>query len=166
MENKKVKKQIEEQIDTIVKEGIQLNNLDMLGKLIDMDTDLANQEYWNKKEEVMEMNYRNYGNEYGNEYGNYGRRKRDSRGRYMRRGVDKKYQGEEMMGEMHDRYQEYSENREEYDRGNYGAKGNTIKSLDYMLQSIVEFVEMLKEDASSQEEVELIKKYTREISEL
>ena len=35
-----------------------------------------------------------------------------------------------------------------------------------MLESVVEFVEMLKEDASSQEEVQLIKKYTKQISEM
>ena len=35
-----------------------------------------------------------------------------------------------------------------------------------MLQSVTQFIEMLKQDAGSQEEMELIKKYTREISEM
>ncbi len=41
-----------------------------------------------------------------------------------------------------------------------------MKSLKYMLESVVCFFDMLKEDATSQDEVELIKKYAREISEM
>lgn len=162
----KVSEQVEEKINIILQEGIHEENLKALGELVDIHKDLCNEKYWEKKQEVMDMNYnRGYGNEYG-EYGNYGRRRRDSRGRYMRRGVDSKYQGHEMIDEMHDGYQEYSEGREAYHRGNYGAKGETMKSLDYMLQSVTEFLEMLKQDASSQEEMELIQKYTRQISEM
>ena len=51
-------------------------------------------------------------------------------------------------------------------RGNYGAKDDTMKSLEYMLESVVDFVEMLKKDTNSQEEMDLIRKYTREISEM
>ena len=163
--------QVEEKIKMILEEGIKSENLETLGELVDIHKDLYNEEYWKKKKEVMDMNYnRGYGNygEYGNysESGSYGRRRRDSRGRYMRRGVDSKYQGHDMIDEMHDGYQEYSEGREAYNRGNYGAKNDTIKSLDYMLQSVAQFIEMLKQDASSQEEMELIQKYTREISEM
>lgn len=78
----------------------------------------------------------------------------------------RRYRGEETIEDMHEMYKDYSEGREEYGRGNYGAKEGTMKSLDYMLQSVVEFVEMLKRDASSQEEAELIQKYTRQISEM
>ena len=35
-----------------------------------------------------------------------------------------------------------------------------------MLQSVAQFIEMLKQDAGSQEEMELIQKYTRQISEI
>jgi hypothetical protein len=160
--------QVEEKINIILEEGIHSENLETLGELVDIHKDLCNEEYWKKKEEVMDMNYnRGYG-EYGNypEHGSYGRRRRDSRGRYMRRGVDSKYQGHDMIDEMHDGYQEYSEGKEAYNRGNYGAKNDTMKSLDYMLQSVAQFIEMLKQDASSQEEMELIQKYTREISEM
>ena len=41
-----------------------------------------------------------------------------------------------------------------------------MKSLEYMLESMVDFVEMLKQDANSQEEVQLIKEYTRRIAEM
>ena len=35
-----------------------------------------------------------------------------------------------------------------------------------MMQSVVAFIEMLKKDANSQEEVQLIKDYTRKINEM
>lgn len=168
-EKKDLKKQVKEKVDEIiaqiVEEGIDKNNLESLGELIDIHKDLANEEYWDVKKEVMSMNYRDY----DEEYGNHGRRRRDSRGRYMERGRERgrgNYRGEDMIDEMYENYQEYSEGREEYNRGNYGAHSTTMKSLDYMLQSVVEFIEMLKKDAGSQEEMELIKKYTREISEM
>lgn len=123
------------------------------------------------------MNYRNYGNEYGDEsYSHYdedeqyGRRGvpgsgRGRRRRYMERGRDRRY-GEQKIDEMYGAYQDYSEGKEEYNRGNYGAKGGTMKSLDYMLKSVVQFIEMLKEDASSQEEIDMIKHYSRKIAEM
>ena len=50
--------------------------------------------------------------------------------------------------------------------GHYGAKNVTMKALDYMMQSVVQFIEMLKKDANSQEEIDLIQDYTRQISEM
>ena len=175
----KVKEATEKVIDGILTEGVKSTNIDFLYKAIDIHKDIANEEYWKSEKEEKEMRYRtsygeynesmgNYGN-YGeyNESGQYGRRSRDSRGRYNARGYDTKYRGHEMIDEMHEHYGAYSEGREQYGRsGNYGAKEDTMKSLDYMMKSVVQFVEMLQEDASSQEEVNLIKKYTKKISEM
>lgn len=161
-----IKEEIEQQIAEVVKKGIQGSNLDTLGKLIDIHKDLANEEYWNKKKEVMDMRYRDegsYGN-YGN-YGNYGRRGRDSRGRYSEGTMGGEHP-EEMINEIRRSYQMYSRGREQYGRGNYGAKEDTMKSLEYMLVSMVDFVEMLKEEAGSEEEMELIRHYTKKISEM
>ena len=164
----KLTQELENQIGIIVEDGFGYENLDMLGKLVDIHKDLANEEYWKKKEEVMDVRYRGY----DEEYGTYGRRRRDSRGRYMERGGNRggsrggNYRGEEMLDEMNEHYSRYSEGKEDMNMGNYGAHSTTMKSLDYMLQSVVEFIEMLKKDANSQEEVELIQKYTREISEM
>ena len=41
-----------------------------------------------------------------------------------------------------------------------------MRSLDYMLKSVVQFIKMLEEDAGSEEEMKLIKKYSRKISEM
>lgn len=149
-------KQLEEQISDIVQQGIQTENITMLGKLVDIHKDLCNEEYWKKKEEI--MRYRDYYDDdrnYPRE--SYGRRGRDSRGRYK---------GDDMIDDMHRSYRMYSDGREQYNRGNYGAKQDTMQSLEYMLESVVDFVEMLKDETGSQEEMELIKHYTKKISEM
>lgn len=84
-----VHKQIKQEIAKIVEEGIQVDNVNMLSKLVDIHKDLENEDYWEVKKEGIEMRYRdyngygNYGrNSYGDNYGdNYGRNS------YGRRGV-------------------------------------------------------------------------------
>lgn len=182
-ETKNIKKSVIEEtekiINNVLEKGISADNLDMLGKVVDIHKDIANERYWEEKEDYMRYSMGNYGRDsYGREdygrnyvrrnYGeDYGRRRRDSRGRYTERGVDAKYRGEEAMDEMYQNYQDYSEGKEEYNRsGNYGAKDDSMKSLDYMMKSVVKFINMLEEDADSPEEMQLIKKYTRQISEM
>ena len=159
----KIKDIANKPIETITKDGISSSNLDYLYKLVDIQKDIANIEYWKMKEDNM-MGYGEYG-EYGaygrNSYGrnSYGRRSRDSRGRYTG--------PEDKMDEMYMNYQAYSEGREAYGRtGNYGAKEDSMKSLEFMLESAVDLFKMLKEEASSQEEKEMIKKYAHKISEM
>ena len=147
----KVKELVEKGINKTIEDGIQTSNLDTLGKLVDIYKDIANVEHWKKEEENdmrYDRRYRDYTREpYSREpYSRepYGR-KRDSRGRYM---------GDEMITDMHEAYRDYSDGREE------------MKSLEYMMQSIVQFIEMLEKDANSQEEIEIIKDYSRQISEM
>lgn len=168
----KTNEQVVEKINSILKDGVKQTNVDYLYKLVDIHKDLANEKYWDKMKEEDDMRYRGYSGENYNEGGSYGRRRRDSRGRYMeggqygeygRRG---NYRGHEMIDEMQEHYGNYSEGKESYERGNYGAKQDTMKSLEYMLESVVDFIEMLKKDATSQEEVQMIKEYTKQISEM
>lgn len=164
----KTKKEVEKNINKLVEQGIQTGTVDTLYKLVDIHKDIENENHWKKKEE----NDMRYYDE--NMYG--GGRRRDSRGRYMTNGMDRtnynaynNYEndrGMEHIDDMYNNYSAYKEGRNEYSRGNYGAKGETIKSLDYMLQSVVDFVEMLKRDATSQEEIDMIKKYARKIGEM
>ena len=166
----KLKEQVESQINSTIEEGVTPENVDYIYRLIDIHKDIANEEYWKKKEEMYMYRNSGYGNYGRDEYGreNYGRgRERDSRGRFKEGGsYGRRYRGDEMLDEMYKGYQGYSEGREEYGRGNYGAKEGTMKSLEYMLQSVTEFLEMLKQDANSQEEMQLIQEYTRHISEM
>lgn len=152
-----IKKIVDKPLETIVKDGVSASNLDYLYKLIDIQKDIANIEYWEAKEDKF-MRYGEYGT-YGRD--TYGRRRRDSRGRYMG------HRPEDKIDEMYMNYQAYSEGREAYGRsGNYSAKEDSVMCLENMLESMVDFVKMLKEEAGSQEEMELIHKYVKKISEM
>lgn len=185
MDNEKIKKEVDKKIDTLVDQGItSTTTIDALDKLIDIKKDMLEIEKMEKYKYQGEYgeygnyseggynargNYREGGYQEGN-YGNdtYNRRRRDSQGRFMERGVDSRYRGHDKLDRMYMEYGNYSAGREEYnrDRGNYGAKEDTMHSLKAMLESCVDFFEMLKREASTQEEMELIKKYAKQISEM
>ena len=154
----KAKEEVEKLIKQVTESGLQVANVELLYKLIDIHKDINNEEYWKKKEE--NMMYRDYDNYSGG-------RSRDSRGRYMdssygRYTTSRKenYRGREMINDIDDNYGRYNEAK------TYGDRGSSTKSLEYMLESIVCFVEMLQEDATNQDEMDLIRKYTRKISEM
>lgn len=117
------------------------------------------------------MMYGNY-NE-GGYSGNYGRRgvPGTGRGRYRAGGRGSYSAGGysdagENLSEAQEHYGAYSEGKEQMNMGNYGAEGETMKALDYMLKSVCQFMEMLQNEAGSQEEMQLIKKYARKIGEM
>lgn len=123
----------------ILDEGITTNNLDHLYKLTKIN-------HIAKEEENMN-NYGNYGNYGRDEYGTYdgyGARRRDSRGRYMARGYDMKYRGEDEMDRMANEYGRYMESRERY-----GASQETDKSFHYMVKALEDFIMVLKEEADT-----------------
>lgn len=162
----KVKEKTEYIIDDILQEGITGDNIDMLGKLIDIHKDMANEEYWCKKEEI--MMYR--GRDYFMDDSYNGGRSRDSRGRYMdgsygRRGVPGtgrgRYRGYDMIEEMGEHYGDYSEGRD-----NYGNDMETEKSFDKMLQSLEDFTYLIMQEADSQDKIEKVRKTARKISEM
>lgn len=142
------------------------NTLEAIGDLTDIYKDIENIEYWCEKEES-EM-YGRYGRDaygrdgYGeyNGYGEYGRRGRDSYGRRERdsRG---RYRGHDYMDEMYENYGRYMESRERY-----GANEDTKKSLEYMLRSMEDFARMLKEDAGSEQEVQMIRETAQRIAQM
>lgn len=160
---KDVKCETERIINKIVDNGLEIENVDLLGKLIDIHKDLSNEEYWKKKEEVYEMRY--------DDYNDYGRRGMPGtgRGRYGRRGVPGtgrgRYRGETPMDEMHEHYDNYNEAYEEMDRGNYGAEGEMVKSVEGIMKNVYEIVEELS-DANTPEVTTIIKRYAKKISEM
>lgn len=165
----KVTEEVDKSIKRIMEQGVQTNNIDFLYKMIDVKKDIA--EIEKEEQEMMYDNYGNYDNygEYDRSYG--GGRRRDSRGRYMesgsygRRGVPGtgrgRYRGEEMMDEMAYHYGNYNEGRERY-----GADEETMKSFKYMLKSFKDYYKHLKDEASSQQEVQMLEDVAREISEM
>lgn len=164
MENEKIKEQLKELKKGILEEGIQNNNnLEHIYKIVDIEKDLT------EIEEAKDMrygryddsygrgpygrssydNYGDYGNysEYGNYRDSYGARRRDSRGRYMERGRDAKYRGDDSLNEMHEQYGRYMDNREKY-----GASEETDKSFHYMVKALEDFIQVLYEEAETQEQ--------------
>ena len=150
--HEKVKEQVEEKINAILENGIDMNNLEVLDKLVDIHKDISNEEYWKEKKEAMKMRYRGY-DEYSE--GGYGRRGRDSRGRYAGRG----HEGEEMLEEMREHYGTYMEG------GRYNGPEKE-KSFDYMLQSAEEFFMHLMQEAENPEQMEKIRRTAKRISEM
>ena len=165
----KVTEEVDKSIKRIMEQGVQTNNIDFLYKMIDVKKDIA--EIEKEEQEMMYSNYGNYDNygEYDRSYG--GGRRRDSRGRYMeggsygRRGVPGsgrgRYRGEEMMDEMAYHYGNYNEGREQY-----GADEETMKSFKYMLKSFKDYYKHLKNEASSQQEIQLLEETAREMLEM
>lgn len=172
----KLKQETENVICDILEEGIKMDNIELLDKVVDIHKDIANEEYWNVKKEDIDMrymrgsysegrggNYGNYGRDSYGEYGegSYGRRRRDSRGRYMEGGRSGNYRGHEMLEDMQYSYGEYTEGRDKY-----GADQETMESFKYMLKSFKDYYKHLKQEASSQQEVQMLEDVAREISEM
>lgn len=157
MEDKVIEK-VDEKIKHIIDEDINTNNLDHLYKLSKI-------KHMAKEDKEMYGEYGNYGRRAGYDaygrgdyrgYNNYGRDE------YGRRGYDMKYRGHEHLDRMYDDYGRYMESRERYGAGSEDSK----KSLKYMLESMEDFARKLKEDATSQEEVMMIKQTAQRIAQM
>ena len=134
----KICEQVEELIGKISEEGIQADNVELLGELVDIHKDIANEKYWDVKKEGIKMRYNRGYDEYNE--GSYGRRGRDSRGRYTGRGM--MHEGEEMIEEMREHYGNYMEG------GRYNGPEKD-KAFNYMLQSAEEFFMHLMDEAEN-----------------
>ena len=159
--------------ELVVKELEQFSNttdlngeeLDVLYKLVDIDKDLENIDYWNVKKEVMKMRYNNYGDYSEGEYseGRYGRRGVPGTGRGRYRGHD---DGEDMIEDMRESYSAYSESRNAYGRGNYGAEQESMKALEDTMELFTEFAQKMIQEVDSPEAKQIIKKHLRKISQM
>lgn len=148
----KTKKSIEQ----IIEEDITPEDLDDLGKLVDIYKDVKEVECMNYGNYNGYGNYGNYGNygAYGNyngrgpgrgSYGEYNGNYGD--GSYGRRGVDSKYRGEEELDRMHGEYGRYQDSRYRY-----GAGEETDKSFMYMVKALEDFIKVLYEEADTQQQ--------------
>ena len=162
-----VVKELEQFSDTTDLHG---DELDVLYKLIDIDKDLENIDYWNTKKEVMKMRYNNYGDyseggysEGGYSEGRYGRRGVPGSGRGRYRGHD---EGEEMLENMKYSYGAYSESRNAYGRGNYGAEQESMEALEDTMRLFTEFAQKMIQEVDSPEAKQIIKKHLRKISQM
>ena len=137
--------------------------LDVLYKLIDIDKDLENIDYWNVKKEVMKMRYNDYGDYSESGYGNYGRRGVPGTGRGRYRGYS---EGEEMLENMKESYGAYSESRNAYSRGNYNAGQDSMDALEDTMRLFTEFAQKMIQEVDSPEAKQIIRKHLRKISQM
>lgn len=159
MEEKLIKTS-DEYIEKILGKELTTESLDNLYKLTKINCMV--------KKGENNMNYNDYGNyrDYdgrGPGHGSYGRYDgyREYNDGYGRRGVDSKYRGYGHLDRMYNEYGNYS-----YGRERYGANEDTKRSLEYMLRSMEDFARMLKEEAQSQEEVQMIKQTAQRIAQM
>lgn len=144
MEEKLIEK-VCEYLKKVSEQNLDAADIDYLYKAVDIYKDMKEVECMN--------NYGNYG-----EYGRY-----DA---YGRRGVDARYRGESYMDGMMGSYRNYEAARAEYNNGNYGAKEDGLKELEYMLHALVKFAKTIKEEASSPEEQDIVRRHFMKISEM
>lgn len=176
----KLKELVEKELKSMEESGIDSSNIDVIYKLVDIHKDIENEEYWKVKKEAMEMRYNGDYEGYGE---GYGRRRRDSRGRYMAggRGGNRGGRGgyseggnyghympypEMYMDRMMDGMEGYMEGREQYNRGNYNGKDQSVESLEKMLEGIVAFVEEIQNDPEQHEEKEVVNHYIKKLKEM
>lgn len=156
-----VTKELEQYSDT----DLNAEDIDTLYKLIDINKDLENIDYWNVKKEVMKMRYNNYGeySEGGYSEGRYGRRGVPGTGRGNYRGHD---DGEDMIEDMRESYSAYSESRNAYSRGNYNAGQDSMEALEDTMRLFTEFAQKMVQEVDSPEAKQIIRKHLRKISQM
>jgi hypothetical protein len=161
----KIKKLIVKELEQFPNVEINANELDALYKLIDIDKDLENIDYWKVKKEVMKMRYNDYDDYSESRYseGRYGRRGVPGTGRGRYRGHD---EGEEMLEDMKESYSAYSESRSAYNRGNYSAGEDSMKALEDTMELFTEFTQKMIQEVDSPEAKQIIKKHLRKISQM
>lgn len=150
---KKLCEEVEEAISSVIEDGLQVNDVEVLKNLTKI--------YKNVKESE-QMNYGNYGYNYGNYgrgnygrggYGEYGRGYGEyNEGSYGRRGRDAKYRGDDHLDRMYNEYGRYQENR-----NRYGASEETDKSFHYMLEAYKDFTKVLFEEAETPQQKQMLR---------
>lgn len=73
---------------------------------------------------------------------------------------------EDSIDTMFRNYRAYSENKEMNDRSVSSINKDSMMCLENMLISVVDFIKMLKTEASTQEEIDLIHKYLRKLNDM
>ena len=162
----KVKELVCKELEKFSDSELTGDELDVLYKLVDIDKDLENIDYWKCKKEVMKMRYENYGDylEGGYSEGRYGRRGVPGTGRGRYRGNYS--EGEDMIEDMKESYSAYSESRSAYNRGNYNAGEDSMEALEDTMRLFTEFAQKMIKEVDSPEAKQIIRKHLRKISQM
>lgn len=162
----KIKCIVERELTQFSDTEISEDDLDALSKLIDINKDIENIDYWKVKKEVMNMRYNDYDrySDGGYSEGRYGRRGVPGTGRSRYRGRD---DGEEMLEDMRESYSAYYESRNTYNnKGGYGAEQESMKALEETMELFTEFAQKMIQEVDSPEAKQIIKKHLHRISQM
>lgn len=162
----KIKAMVVKELEQFSDVDLTGDELDVLYKLVDIDKDLENIDYWKVKKEAMKMRYENYGDysEGGYSEGRYGRRGVPGTGRGRYRGNYS--EGEDMIEDMKESYSAYSESRSAYNRGNYNAGEDSMEALEDTMRLFTEFAQKMIKEVDSPEAKQIIRKHLRKISQM
>lgn len=149
----KAKEEVEKLIKQVTESGLQVANVELLYKLIDIHKDIENEKYCKEKEE--NMMYRDSYNDGYSE--NYGRRgvPGTGRGRY-RDSYSRGYRGEDALDEMSYHYGNY------HNSGNYGAKEDSSYK---MVEAFKKFGYAIGEELEPKDKM-MFKKAMQEIMQM
>lgn len=156
--DKKIIEKVDELIGNIIKEGININNLDNLYKLSKIKhmtkEDMEMYGRYGRTAGYNSYGRENYGGNYGNYgagYGAYGENYGEYSEGYGRRGYDSKYRAYGHLDNMADAYGRYQESRERY-----GAGEETDKSFHYMVKALEDFIKVLHEEAETPQQKQML----------
>ena len=159
----KIKAMIVKELEQFSDVDLTGDELDVLYKLVDIDKDLENIDYWKVKKEVMKMRYNDYRNYSEGDYPEerYGRRGVPGTGRYRDHS-----DGEDVLEDMKESYSAYSESRSAYNRGNYNAGEDSMEALEDTMRLFTEFAQKMIREVDSPEAKQVIRKHLRKISQM
>lgn len=162
----KLMKNIREELEKIGEKGLTTSNLETAYKLVDMLKDIATyQAMEGETSGYMDdgESYRRPMEGYRNREMDYsGRRRRDSRGRYMSSASD----GRDMVP-MDDPWDRYQSAKRNYRNGHSGAaKSEMMDALNQYLEDFSTELDRMSNDSDCQEERQMIKRYVQKIKEM
>ena len=164
--SEKVTKEVEKCICRLIENGLEKEDVELLGDLVDIHKDIENEKYWkNKEENTMYYNKYNDGTYSRDFSGAYGRQGMKGTGEYSRynggRGSGR-YRGEDMLNTTYEAYRDYNRDME---YGNYGTR-ESMQKIEIMADSLMDFVEHIMETAKTPEEKELIQRKIQELGRM
>ena len=164
--SEKVTKEVEKCISRLIENGLEKEDVELLGDLVDIHKDIENEKYWkNKEEDTMYYNRYNDGTYSRDFSGAYGRQGMKGTGPYSRynggRGSGR-YRGEDMLNTAYEAYRDYNRDME---YGNYGTN-ESMQKIEIMADSLMDFVEHIMETAKTPEEKELIQRKIQELGRM
>lgn len=169
----KLLENVKKELKEVEAQGLNMNNLDVIHKLVSLTKDLEQikaMKECEKKKEGSDMRHEDYRDDYRDGYreerkGSYERY--DEHDDYRRRGMSGRYRDTDRFHEHLDRLVDGAE-AYEYNKSRYrhGDEGRIHEGLEKLMYALCMFVESTMDFAESPEEKEIIRKHVHKISKI